>query len=86
MTELNAEDRYQVRKLQMDVDKRSLDVQKAQQDLDRFLLEMGHKYGILDRGTSIDPKTGTIKAAVPARNGEARTGALQIPELGEAAA
>jgi hypothetical protein len=86
MKELNAEDRYQVRKLQMDVDKRSLEVQKAQQDLDRFLLEMEHKYGLLDQESSIDPKTGTIKAAASSRNGKARTEALLVPELGEAAA
>jgi hypothetical protein len=29
MAELNSEDRYQLRKLQMDVDKKELEVQKA---------------------------------------------------------
>jgi hypothetical protein len=29
MVELNSEERYQLRKLQMDVDKRSLELQKA---------------------------------------------------------
>lgn len=35
MSELNPEDRYQLRKLQMDVDKRGLELQKAQQELER---------------------------------------------------
>jgi hypothetical protein len=39
MAELNPEERYQLRKLQMDIDKRGLELQKAQQDLDRFVLE-----------------------------------------------
>ena len=43
MSELNPEDSYQLRKLQMDVDKRSLELQKAQQELERSLLEMEHK-------------------------------------------
>jgi hypothetical protein len=86
MNELNSEDRYQVRKLQMDVDKKALEVQKAQQDLERFLLEMEHKYGLLDQEASIDPKTGTIKDAVSSRNGKARTEALLTPGLGGAAA
>ena len=33
MAELNPEERYQLRKLQMDIDKRGLELQKAQQDL-----------------------------------------------------
>ena len=43
MSELNPEDRYQLRKLQMDVDKRSLELQKAHQELERSILEMEHK-------------------------------------------
>ena len=34
MAEFDPTERYQLRKLQMDVDKKDLEVQKAQQDLD----------------------------------------------------
>jgi hypothetical protein len=86
MTELNQEDRYQLRKLQMDVDKKGLEMEKAQQDLDRFVLELEHKYGLLDQEQPIDPRTATIKAPLPTRNGKGRTEALLAAEPGEAAA
>jgi hypothetical protein len=84
MAELSPEDRYQLRKLQLDVDKKALEVQKAQQELDRFVLELEHKYGLMDQEQAIDPRTATIKETLPVRNGKARTGALLTPELGEA--
>ena len=56
MAEFDPTERYQLRKLQMDVDKKDLEVQKAQQDLDRFVLELEHKYGLMDQETAIDPK------------------------------
>ena len=69
MSELNPEDRYQLRKLQMDVDKRGLDSQKAQQDLERFVLELEHKYGLIGETKTIDPRTATIKWPMPTGNG-----------------
>ena len=89
MTELDAEDRYQVRKLQMDVDKKALDLQKTQQDLDRFVLEMEHKYNLINEGASIDPKTGMVNGVVvdrPAPNGKTNGQALLRVEPQEAAA
>ena len=86
MAELDAEDRYQVRKLQMDIDKKGLEVQKAQQELDRFLLEMERKHNLLDQEEPIDPRTATIKESSPARNGKGRPEALLTAELEEAAA
>jgi hypothetical protein len=86
MAQLNPEDRYQLRKLQMDVDKKELEVQKASQDLDRFVLELEHKYDLMDQEKAIDPRTGTIKVPLPTRNGKGRPEALLTAELGEAAA
>jgi hypothetical protein len=68
MAELNPEERYQLRKLQMDVDKRGLELQKAQQDLDRFVLELEHKYGLIGEEEIIDPRTATIKKPSPVHN------------------
>ena len=86
MAEFNPEDRYQLRKLQMDVDKKGLEVQKAQQDLDRFVLELEHKYDLMDQAAAIDPRTATIEGTLPARNGKGRAEAILTTELGEAAA
>jgi hypothetical protein len=86
MAELTQEDRYQLRKLQMDVDKKGLEMEKAQQDLDRFVLELEHKYSLLDQDQPIDPRTATIKTPLPTRNGKSRPEALLISESGEAAA
>ena len=87
MTELNPEERYQLRKLQMDVDKRSLELQKAQQDLDRFVLELEHKYGLIGEEKSIDPRTATIKKPLPApnSNGKGRSETLLSALVQEAA-
>lgn len=85
MAELDAEDRYQLRKLQMEIDKKGLEVQKAQQELDRFLLELERKHNLLDQEEPIDPRTATIKVPLPARNGKGRPEALLTAELEEAA-
>ena len=68
MSELNPEDSYQLRKLQMDVDKRSLELQKAQQELERSLLDMEHKYGLIGGSTTIDPRSATIEEHPAARS------------------
>jgi hypothetical protein len=76
MVELNPEERYQLRKLQMDIDKRGLELQKAQQDLDRFVLELEHKYSLIGEEKTIDPRTATIKKPIPNGNGKGRTETL----------
>ncbi len=60
MLEINADDRYQLRKVQMDVDKKSLEAQKANQELERLILELEHKYGLISNDQNIDPRTATI--------------------------
>ena len=84
MAELDPTERYQLRKLQMDVDKKELEVQKAQQDLDRFVLELEHKYGLMDQETAIDPRSGTIEAPLPSHNGKSQT--AELPTNGAKAA
>ena len=87
MAELNPEERYQLRKLQMDVDKRGLELQKAQQDSDRFVLELEHKYGLIGEEEIIDPRTATIKKPLPApnSNGKERSETLLTALVQEAA-
>jgi hypothetical protein len=79
------EDRYQLRKLQMDVDKKGLEVQKSQQDLDRFVLELEHKYGLMEQESTIDPRTATIKGSPAVRNGKVRTDQFADGLVGAAA-
>lgn len=87
MPDLSPEDRYQLRKLRMDVDKKGLEVQKVQQELDRLVLDLEHKYGLLGEESTIDPKTGTIAGAVfsPVRNGKGRPEPLLATVVEEAA-
>jgi hypothetical protein len=70
----------------MEVDKKELEVQKAQQDLKRFVLELERKYDLMDQEQAIDPRSATIKIPLPTRNGKGRTEVLLTTELGEAAA
>jgi hypothetical protein len=88
MAELNPEERYQLRKLQMDVDKRALELQKAQQDLDRFVLGLEHKYGLIGEEKTIDPRTATVKKPPlpgPHSNGKGRSETLLTALAQEAA-
>jgi len=60
MPDLNPDDRYQLRKAQMDADRKALEAQKAQQELERLVLELEHRYELMDDGKTIDPRTATI--------------------------
>ena len=60
MQEITPEDRYHIIKAQMDADKKSLESQKAHQDLDRLMLELDYKYGLITTGSTIDPRSGNI--------------------------
>jgi len=69
MQEINSDDRYQLRKVQMDVDKKSLEAQKANQDLHRLILELEHKYGLIANGQNIDPRTAEIYGTINNKKG-----------------
>ena len=60
MSELHSDDSYLLRKAQMDLDRKTLEAKKAEQELDRLILDLDHRYGLLGTGGSIDPKTGSI--------------------------
>ena len=87
MSELHSEDSYQLRKAQMDADRKSLDARKAQQELERLVLELEHKYGLIADGRTIDPRTATIQGTPNTRkgNGKESLDALETAPL-EAAA
>jgi hypothetical protein len=85
MAELNPQDRYQLRKLQLEVDKKDLETQKARQELERFMLELEHKYGLMDQANSIDPRVAEIRSPVAGRNGKGGHGPLLATGTDEAA-
>jgi hypothetical protein len=72
MSELTSDDSYQLRKAQMDADKRALEARKSQQELERLVLEMEHKYGLIAYGRTIDPKTATIQGTTPTHRGNGK--------------
>ncbi len=68
MLDLTPDDRYQLRKMQMDTEKKALELQKSQQDLDRFVLDLEHKHGLIAEGRTLDIKTESIKEPMPTPN------------------
>lgn len=84
MHDLNPEDRYLLRKAQMDADKKDLESQKAHQDLERLVLEIEYRTGIIAGGGSLDPRTGVIQGTTLSRknNGKESSAAL-IPTISD---
>ena len=60
MFEISPEDKYLLRKAQMESEKKDLEAQKAHQDLERLVLEIEHRSGLIADGRSLDPRTGTV--------------------------
>ena len=63
----------------MDVDKRGLELQKAQQELERSVLDLEHKYGLIGETRTIDPRSATIKEPHPTRNGNGKGQTQELP-------
>jgi hypothetical protein len=88
MSQLHSEDSYQLRKAQMDADKRALEARKAQQELERLVLELEHKYDLISDGRTIDPRTATIQGTphTSKSNGKEPLDALETAALEATAA
>ena len=80
MRDLEPEDRYHLRKAQMDADRKALDAQKAQQELERLLLELEHQYGLLAEGRSIDPRAAAIQGSPSVRRDNGKGSAEELKE------
>ena len=83
MSELHSDDSYQLRKAQMDADRKGLEARKAQQEMERLVLELEHKYGLIADGRTIDPRTATIQGTHSTRrsNGKESQEALEAATL-----
>ena len=90
--ELHPDDKYQLMKAQMDADRRALAGRKSQQDLERLVLELEHKYGLIADDRSIDPRSASVSGPAaeqaPGRkgNGKETQEALEASILEQAAA
>ena len=82
MTNFDHEDRYHLRKAQMDADKKALEAQKAQQELERLVLELEHKYGLIADGKTLDPRTAAILEISPAHRNNGRESAEALVAVG----
>ena len=83
MSDLDSDDSYQLRKAQMDTDRKGLEARKAQQEMERLVLELEHKYGLIADGRTIDPRTATIQGVPNTRksNGKETQEALETTTL-----
>lgn len=83
MEEISPDDRYLLRRAQMDADKKALDSQRSQQELERTVLDLEHKYDLLSAGKSIDPRTAVIRGALPSHknNGKGSPELLPVGSL-----
>ena len=79
MPDLSPEDRYQLRKAQMDADKRALEAQKAQQELERLVLELEHQYDLLTAERTIDPRTAIVRGVFSAHKSNGKGIAELLP-------
>jgi hypothetical protein len=86
MPNLSPDDHYQLRKAQNLADKKALEAQRAQGELDRLVLELEHRYELMGTGKFVDPRAAAIQTPAPKGdgNGNGVPEALFSTELQEA--
>ena len=87
MPNLSPDDHYQLRKAQNLADKKALEAQRAQGELERLVLELEHKYELMNTGQFVDPRSAAIQTPAPKGdgNGNSAPESLFSTELQEAA-
>lgn len=88
MPNLSPDDHYQLRKAQNLADKKALEAQRAQGELERLVLELEHRYELMNTGQIVDPRSAAIQTPAPQGNGNGNGApeALFSTELQEATA
>ncbi|MCH7706087.1 MAG: hypothetical protein IIB33_03470 [Chloroflexi bacterium] len=88
MPDLSPDDHYQLRKAQNLADKKTLEAQRAQGELERLVLELEHRYELMNTGQIVDPRSAAIQMSAPEGNGNGNgvPEALFSTELQEAPA
>ena len=80
--DITPEDRYQILKAKMDKDRKEIDAQKANQEMERVILEMEHKYGLMAEHKTIDPRTASIRAYSKSKNGSTEENNAEMIAIG----
>ena len=75
MQDFSPEDQYQLRRVQMIANKKALEAQRAQQELDRLVLDLEHKYATLAAGRTVEADSAIVRELSQARksNGKGET-------------
>ena len=76
--EITPDDRYQILKARMDTDRKEIEARKANQEMERVILEMEHKYGLMAENKSIDPRTASVRVFSRSQNGSSQENSTEI--------
>ena len=72
MQDFSQEDQYQLSRVQMIANKKALEAQRAQQELDRLVLDLEHKYALLAAERATEPGPATAQGLSQARKSNGR--------------
>ena len=79
MQDFSPEDQYQLRRVQMIANKKALEAQRAQQELDRLVLDLEHKYAMLAAGRTVEAGSGIVQELSQTRKSNGKGEAELIP-------
>ena len=79
MQDFSPEDQYQLRRIQMIANKKTLEAQRAQQELDRLVLDLEHKYASLAAGRTVEAGSAIVRELSQARKSNGKGEAELIP-------
>ena len=85
MQDFSPEDQYHLSKVQMIANKKALEAQRAQQELDRVVLDLEHKYALLaaERAAAPGPATAQGLSQIRKSNGKGDTDLIPAASGGE---
>ena len=81
MQDFSPEDQYQLSKVQMIANKKALEAQRAQQELDRLVLDLEHKYAILAAVPIAEPDPTASQGFSQLRKSNGKGDAQLIPAV-----
>ena len=79
MQDFSQEDQYQLSRVQMIANKKALEAQRAQQELDRLVLDLEHKYALLAAGEIAAADSATAQGLSQIRKSNGKGVAELIP-------
>ena len=79
MQDFSPEDQYQLRRVQMIANKKALEAQRTQQELDRLVLDLEHKYAMLAAGRTVEAGSAIVQELSQTRKSNGKGEAELIP-------